>query len=1265
LRINVINNVISIGSAFALTSGERRNIRLANFISLVMAGALLLIILFRILNGSLEWWFFLPLAIEAVLFLSIVLLNKYGHNVLSRIILCWAPAILLIIDFRILILHAPVPETSHYVGFRIFQISFACFPFLIFNVSDWSKLLLGFSVPLVIILFFDVVLDQLQVGYFQLGLTDKSYPYNNFRTLISLLVICSSFLFLKKIIENQEDLNNKLIEQLAEKNILIQKHADDELGQLNKQLLANLEELSKSEFILKNAQRIAKVGSWEFDVKTRSLLWSDQMFEIFEISEETDLRNFKLSDVFDEEAQAVIRKNFQLTIHEKKETDIIVRTTTPGRNVKWLRILGYSLISDLGVTQLNGIVHDITYFKESEARIIASEQNYKSLFEQASDAIMVTDTSGTFVEVNSSMCRLIGYSREELLQMNIASLIDPEQLRINPIKFKELIAGEHVINERSMLHKNGTRIPVEANVKKFGDKYLMAIARDISERRNTALKLLKSIRELDLLNNIIITSSSASNVTELLTKMCESLVEQGGYKLAWVGEQHTHEEKEIIEPIVKAGVAITYTNNLSIDIHDPDQQMHPVVQSWTTGECVVMNYILSDRKYDTWRSVAVKHGLLSWISICINAQPINKYILSIYSGNAESFDAAAVSVIERIVGHIISSIKGIHATKERDIAKRELQRAYERLSYHINNTPLAVIERDKDFKITYWNKRAEELFGWSAEEVWGMRPQDFLVHPGDQENAVRIISGVLNEKEKSNFQERRTVAKDGRILHCLWYYSFLRDDHGDLETVLSFVSDITEQRKANYQLNKRIKELTTLYQVSELLGAEERPMEEVFAKIPAILPAGWQYSDSCVSRLYIFGREYRVHECSFTENYQRSTLMLDNKQIGFIEVAYLENKPDEDEGPFFKEERNLIEAIAEMLQIYITRKLEQEKLNKAQANLASTINNTEIMIWSVDRDFNLLTYNEPFRRFNEKYHNIKVEPGINHWNYPNDIASTKWEERYLRALAGELVVIEENVKGVDLKYSISPIIEEDKIIGVSVFADDVTIRNVQNRELADANKKIVELKMMALRSVMNPHFIFNVLSSIQYFITRNDELNAINYLTSFSKLMRTVLTRSVADFVSLKEEVDLLNDYVYLEKLRFEEKFTFTIDYEDSLDIEDIKIPSLLIQPYVENAILHGLYNKEGSGNLAIRIKIMDDDYLIFEIEDDGIGREAAAAIRAKSLSARKSMGTQLTEERLKILNSDSALAVTYTDLYKGSEPAGTLVTIRIKLHPN
>lgn len=324
------------------------------------------------------------------------------------------------------------------------------------------------------------------------------------------------------------------------------------------------------------------------------------------------------------------------------------------------------------------------------------------------------------------------------------------------------------------------------------------------------------------------------------------------------------------------------------------------------------------------------------------------------------------------------------------------------------------------------------------------------------------------------------------------------------------------------------------------------------------------------------------------------------------------------------------------------------------------------MIWSVDRDFKLLMFNNQFANYISEHYGLILQNGsrifANVKTPLGEEMTERWTALYNRALAGERITLEETRFGIDFQYSLSPIIENNQVIGVSIFADNVTERKARDRELAEANKKIGELRLMALRSVMSPHFIFNVLNSIQYFIAKNDRLNAINYLSMFSKLVRSILTHSVNNKISLAEEIELLKNYIQLEMVRFENKFEFSIELSPGVDTDSIIIPSLLIQPYVENAILHGLYNKKTPGKLLIRIH-EDEDMLTFIIEDNGIGREAAQKLRMESFRPHNSMGINITEERLKLINLGQQAAFEVEDLKDENGPCGTRVKIMILLN--
>ncbi len=215
-------------------------------------------------------------------------------------------------------------------------------------------------------------------------------------------------------------------------------------------------------------------------------------------------------------------------------------------------------------------------------------------------------------------------------------------------------------------------------------------------------------------------------------------------------------------------------------------------------------------------------------------------------------------------------------------------------------------------------------------------------------------------------------------------------------------------------------------------------------------------------------------------------------------------------------------------------------------------------------------------------------------------------------------------------------------------------------ELTEASRKMSELKLMALRAAMNPHFIFNSLSSIQYFVAKNDRANALTYLSCFSKLLRGILNSTLVHKISLAEELSLLRYYVSLEMLRFENKFEVDYEFDPAIDPCSMQVPSMLIQPYVENAILHGLYNRQEKGRLRISLHGQDDG-LLFRVEDNGVGRAEAARISRQTVQPHKSIGMMLTQERLAIINQRYNVTVSIEDLSGPDGPAGTRVNIFVK----
>jgi LytS/YehU family sensor histidine kinase len=220
----------------------------------------------------------------------------------------------------------------------------------------------------------------------------------------------------------------------------------------------------------------------------------------------------------------------------------------------------------------------------------------------------------------------------------------------------------------------------------------------------------------------------------------------------------------------------------------------------------------------------------------------------------------------------------------------------------------------------------------------------------------------------------------------------------------------------------------------------------------------------------------------------------------------------------------------------------------------------------------------------------------------------------------------------------------------------------KEQELASYQSRTAELEMQALRAQMNPHFIFNCLNSINRFILKNESEAASDYLTKFSKLIRLILQNSQSHSVSLEQELEALRLYMDMEMLRFEGKFDYQISLDPDLEIEDLEVPPLVIQPYVENAIWHGLMHKQDKGYLEIGLG-RENGTLYCQITDDGVGRKRAAELKSKSASKNKSLGMQITAHRLELINalSDKATTVEVIDLVNSSgEACGTRVVLKI-----
>ena len=225
-------------------------------------------------------------------------------------------------------------------------------------------------------------------------------------------------------------------------------------------------------------------------------------------------------------------------------------------------------------------------------------------------------------------------------------------------------------------------------------------------------------------------------------------------------------------------------------------------------------------------------------------------------------------------------------------------------------------------------------------------------------------------------------------------------------------------------------------------------------------------------------------------------------------------------------------------------------------------------------------------------------------------------------------------------------------------------RNQLLLEKVNLEKNLNQSKLKAIKSQMNPHFFYNALNTIQSFILSNEKKQAVSYLSKFSNLTRTILEMTEKETISIAEEVKTLGLYLDIEKARFEEDFNYHILVDDEIDAENIKIPTMLLQPYVENAVKHGLLHKQGEKAATIHFQ-KETEHIKISIDDNGIGRQKSTELNAIKNKNHNSFATEAMQNRVNLLNqyNQKNISIQYIDKTNlNNQPTGTSVVFEIPI---
>ena len=224
------------------------------------------------------------------------------------------------------------------------------------------------------------------------------------------------------------------------------------------------------------------------------------------------------------------------------------------------------------------------------------------------------------------------------------------------------------------------------------------------------------------------------------------------------------------------------------------------------------------------------------------------------------------------------------------------------------------------------------------------------------------------------------------------------------------------------------------------------------------------------------------------------------------------------------------------------------------------------------------------------------------------------------------------------------------------------IRKKHQTQQLEYKSKLMLLEHQSLNSSMNRHFIFNALNSIQYYMNKEDKLSAHKYLSRFAKLIRMNLDSSMNNLVPVSEEIDRLDLYLQIELMRFEDKFEYAISIADDIDTESIEIPPMLLQPYVENCILHGILPSEKKGRIEIRVEHNSEQHIVFSIQDNGIGIEESKIRKKLTKNPHVSRGTSITTQRIQLLGAMNNINISINGPFEVKSAENEVLGTRVEL---
>lgn len=516
-----------------------------------------------------------------------------------------------------------------------------------------------------------------------------------------------------------------------------------------------------SEVRMNDAQRIARIGSWELDLETSNLVWSAEIYRIFEIdpSQFTPSYNAFLGAIHPDDRE-MVNRTYNESIRQRTPYSVQHRLLFPDGRIKFVEEQCETIYDDRGrpIRSL-GTVQDITEWKRVDEELRKSEVKYRTLMQQAGDAIILFDEKAFILETNESAGKLMGYDAGELIGLNLTEFVFPEDLRVSPLRFEQLDRGEPTISRRSLRRKDGKIVEAELHVKKLSEGYYLGAARDLTDRLKAEEQLRQSEYKyrslIEQASDGILVAGFSGEIIEVNTALCTMF----GY---------TREEAFIMN--------VTY-------FLDPDELKTKPLR---------FDLLQTDRTLLVERRGIHKNG--SVIDIELNSK---------LTGD----------------GKILSIIRDISERKKAEHVIREQELRFRSL---VDTAPDATVIMDEQGVILIANRQAVKLFGYSKSQFEGMQVEKLLPSSFRQKHAVyrKQFAGYARTRPMGAGKDLVAVRMDGTEIPVEISLSPFESQEGILVT--ASIRDITQRKKAEKELEDSYNSIRRLTEHLQKIREEER-----------------------------------------------------------------------------------------------------------------------------------------------------------------------------------------------------------------------------------------------------------------------------------------------------------------------------------------------------------------------------------------------------------------------------------------------------------